>query len=230
MPELGTVNSNNLVGGTRLGAINTRTTVEGSDLGAINSRTSITAFDVYKFNFGGTGGAPSNPGWFNVWGEPYVDANLATDVDFGNVGLGIGARTVNTDGANCWGEFGNTAISNQGEHVSTLYPVSVTESYWFVRNRIATLEFYNHTGTPLTGKTFTVRLFGSRANDGGATGPRVVKYRVNGATVQTLECFQNASNVIDFTGVTLSGSVISITVEDNVEFGYLNAIELIQTA
>jgi len=42
MPELGTVNTNSIVGGSRLGGINSQTTVEGSPLGSKNSRTNVT--------------------------------------------------------------------------------------------------------------------------------------------------------------------------------------------
>ena len=48
-----------------------------------------------KLNLGGQGVAPAVPGWTNVWGLPYVDANLTTDVDFGDVGAGIGLRCIN---------------------------------------------------------------------------------------------------------------------------------------
>lgn len=183
----------------------------------------------YNFNFGGVGTAPTNSGWINVWGEPYVDADLNADVDFLNVGsTGIDMRCVNNASPNCWGELGNSAIGNTGETVG-VYPSTVMSSYWFVSNRTAVLEL---SGSILSGKTWTVKLFGSRNNSGGATGPRTVKFNVNSAGIVSVDCFQNTATLATFTGVVLVSSKISISVgfTSPQQFAYLNAMELIQTA
>lgn len=198
-------------------------------LGAIKLRSFAKKKLHLKLNFGGTGGAPTNSGWINIWGEPYVDANLNTDVDFGNIGYGIGLRCINDGAPNAWGELGNSALGTFGE-TSGIYPSTVMQNYWFTSNRNGKVELYNHTGTPLNSKTWTLKFFGSRSNSGGATGPRRSKYSVNGGSETSVESFQNTSNQATFTGVSPSSGIIYFNVNFTVgdQFAYLNAMELIE--
>jgi hypothetical protein len=184
-----------------------------------------------KLNLGGDGAAPAVPGWTNVWGQPYVDANLSTDVDFGDVGAGIGLRCINDGSPNAWGENIDVAAHNLGKETgndSGVYPDLVLKHGWFTKARTGTIELYNHSGTPLSGKTFTVRMLGSRRD---LTQPRTSLYTVNGVSLSQ-DVDDNTATYAEFTGVSAIGGVITITVTNttpsDTTYAYLNAIEVIE--
>jgi hypothetical protein len=184
-----------------------------------------------KLNLGGRGTAPSVAGWKNVWGQPYVDSNLTADVDFGDVGNGIGLRCINNGAPDAWGENNDTAVHDLGEvtgNNSGRYPDNVLKHGWFTNGRIGKIELYNHTGTPLSEKTFTILLLGSRKD---LTQPRTSLYTVNGIS-KTLDVDDNINNVAEFTKVGLVNNVITITTTNGTPsdtvFAYLNSIEIIQ--
>ena len=100
--------------------------------------------------------------------------DLQFDKDFGDVGSGVGLRTINNDDPNTWGVNNNTSAFDLGQETgdnSGVYPDAVLKHGWFTKSRLGKIELYNNTGTPLTGKTFTVRLLGSRDSTG-LTPPR----------------------------------------------------------
>lgn len=246
MPELGIINSNSVVGGTRLGEINSRTVVEGSELGVRNSRVSISAFIELKLKFGGQIAAPAVSGWVSVWGEanpinttgvPDTVDYTRTEAGFSNYGTwndlggtGIGIRAINgANVANKWGKFGGTSYGNTGQSTganSGVYPDNVLVHLWFV-NRAAgdvKLELYN-----VPAGTYTVTLMGSR--DSAVGGSRIVEYRVNGGTGQTLECIGNTATVKTFTGISPASGVIDVRLlRNNNDFTYINSLILTQTA
>lgn len=238
MATFGSINNNVLVGGVPIGQINSQTVVQGSALGTKSSLATVSIDMQYYLNmcgFGGGGTVTETGGWYNMNGEPYVDGSLLTDVDFGQIGsTGIGLRCINnaatdTAGVQCWGELGNSALGNFGESTGP-YGTNANVYYWFVQNRRGVIELYNHTGTPLNGKTFIIRCYGSRSNSGGATGPRTTNYRVNGGSIVSVNSFQNTSNKAEFTGIQAVAGVITIEVEDAVQWGYLNVLEIEQAA
>lgn len=181
-------------------------------------------------------GHTSNPGlaspYVSVLGEPYVDANLNTIVDFGNIGGGIGFRCVNAGDPNAFGELNNSAIGTAGVNTgnnSGVYLDTAMVTYWFTNNRTGRWELYNHTGTPLTGKSFTIRCFGSRSLAG--SGTRRAIYAVNGGTPQSLNVWNNSTNYVEFSGITASGGIIYGTVTNTPSdstFGYLGILEIIE--
>lgn len=185
-----------------------------------------------KLNLGGQGGAPIVPiNWTNVWGLPYVDADLFADVDFGNIGSGIGLRCINDGSPNAWGENNQTAAHDLGTTTggdTGVYPDNVLIHGWFTNARVGKIELYNHTATPLTGKTFTIRLLGSRKD---LIVPRTSLYTVNGVS-KTLDVDDNIDNLVEFNGVSSVGNIITITTTNttpsDTTFAYLNAIEIVE--
>ena len=130
-----------------------------------------------KLNLGGQGAAPGAPtGWTNVWGLPVIVSDLQQDIDFGNIGEGIGLRTVNNGAPNTWGVNNGTSAHDLGKSTGAntgIYPDIVLIHGWFTNNRTGTIELYNFSGTPLTGKSFTLKLLGSRGN---LTQPRTTQF------------------------------------------------------
>lgn len=200
--------------------------------GAQENTLSASAAPIHlKLNLGGQGAAPAVPGWTSVWGLPYNDANLSADIDFGDVGEGIGLRCINDGSPNAWGENNNTAAHDLGKvtgNNSGVYPDLVLKHGWFTNARTGKIELYNHSGTPLSGKTFTVRMLGSRKD---LTQPRTTLYTVNGVS-RSQDVDDNTTTYAELTGVSATNGVITITVTNttpsDTQFAYLNAIEIIE--
>jgi len=146
-----------------------------------------------------------------------------TTVDFGQLGsTGVGLRSLNpvSDTWNATGSSGATTGANTG-----IFPDAVLQTYWYGSGTATpTLELYEHTGTPLTGNTFTIVLVGSRAS----ISSRLMRARVNGGSWSSnLDVANNTANGITFTGVSAVSGVISIELDSIADdFCYINGLTL----
>jgi len=147
-------------------------------------------------------------------------------VDFGQLGsTGVGLRSLNVDATHRWnatGSGGTTTGSNSG-----VYPDNVLQTYWYIDGvNIAGFELYDHTGTPLTGRTFTITLLGNRT----VGSARYMNARVNGgAWSADLDVNNNTTNVLTFTGVTVSSGKILVEIRATAgagSFAYINGLTL----
>lgn len=169
-------------------------------------------------NFGGSGGAPTEVGFYNVWGQPFNSGDLFEDIDFGTIGGIVGVRCLNDSYPDTWGETAGSAVNSLGAG-STIY-----QHNWFVSDdRIGVLEL-----SGLPAGTYTIQCSGSR---GSITGPRTSHYTI-GATSYTLNVANNTSNYVEFTGVTPSSGIIILEVREttpqDASFGYLAWVRIIQ--
>ncbi len=151
--------------------------------------------------------------------------STTTTTDFGEMQNGVGLRSTSDNGTYRWNST-NSSGATTGNN-SGIFPDAVLQTYWYSSDAsIGRLELYNHTGTPLTGRTFTLKVLGSRA----VTGPRTTEYRVNGGSWFPLDCANNTQNVVTFTGVTTVSDVIKLelrsTTPTDAAFGYLNGLTL----
>lgn len=147
-----------------------------------------------------------------------------TTVDFGQLGsTGIGLRALNPV-SNTWNATGASGTSTGAN--TGVYPDNVLTTYWYMSGTgIATLELYNHTGTPFVGQSVTITLTGSRAS----IGSRLMRARVNGgAWSSNLDVANNTANVITFSGVTDSSGVFTIDIDAIADdFAYINGLTLV---
>lgn len=149
-----------------------------------------------------------------------------TDVtqDFGQLGsTGVGLRALNSTG-DTWNATGASGTSTGGN--TGVFPDAVLLTYWYGSGTATpTLELYNHTGTPLTGNTFTIVLTGSRAG----IASRLIRARVNGGTWSSnLDVANNTANSITFTGVSAVAGVISVEIDSIADdFCYINGLTII---
>jgi len=147
-----------------------------------------------------------------------------TTVDFGQLGsTGIGLRSLNPV-SNTWNATGASGTSTGAN--TGVYPDNVLTTYWYMSGTgIATLELYNHTGTPFVGQSVTITLTGSRAS----IGSRLMRARVNGGTWSSnLDVANNTANVITFSGVTDSSGVFTIDIDAIADdFAYINGLTLV---
>jgi hypothetical protein len=147
-----------------------------------------------------------------------------TTVDFGNIGAsGIGLRSLNPIGDtwNATGASGATTGANTG-----IFPDNVLTTYWYGSGTATpALELYEHTGTPLTGNTFTIVLTGSRAS----IGSRLMRARVNSGTWSSnLDVANNTANGLTFTGISAVAGVITVEIDSIADdFCYLNGLTII---
>lgn len=197
----------------------------GNELAAITNRAitnnvepAAPPVDV-KINFF-TGTAS---GWIATGATSPKPAGNTTQ-DFGQLGsTGVGLRALNPIGDtwNATGSSGATTGANTG-----IFPDAVLTTYWYASGTATpTLELYEHTGTPLTGNTFTIVLTGSRAS----ISSRLMSARVNGGSWSSnLDVANNTANGITFTGVSAVAGVISVEIDSIADdFCYINGLTLI---
>jgi hypothetical protein len=151
--------------------------------------------------------------------------SISTTTDFGEMQNGVGLRSTSDNSTYRWNNT-NAAGTTTGNN-SGVFPDAIMLTYWYTNDAfIGRLELYNHTGTPLNGRTFTLKVHGGRS----VTGPRTTEYRVNGGSWFPLDCANNTQNVITFTGVTAVADVIELqlrsTTPTDAAFGYLNGLTL----
>ncbi|MBK1859756.1 hypothetical protein JIN80_15920, partial [Cerasicoccus arenae] len=120
-------------------------------------------------------------------------------------------------------DSGFTSTNGMGVDSGVIYPNTAARDSFYVENtQLATVVL---DGLDIS-KTYTIRLFGSRAG----AGNRGTLYTI-GVESQLLDVTDNITTVIEFTEVMpeLDGSIwLDVETDDGVGYGYLGVIELIE--
>jgi len=187
-----------------------------------SSGSSLPLIELF-INFG-TG---SVSGWVYTGDtSPSVSATTDYSLMSGSNSTGIGLRSTSTGTTYRWNATGTSGASTGAN--SGVFPDGVLKTFWFASSTdIGRFELYNHTGTPLNGRSWRIEIAGSRAS---ITGPRTSQYRINGGAWQTLDVDDNTANSVTFTGITVSASVILVEIQNttpsDAAFAYINGLKL----
>lgn len=174
----------------------------------------------FKLGFG----AGVSAGWTPITSNPVVGGT----VDFGQIGTtGIGFKVLNSTGKLWTGTSGTS-----GGTGATIVPDVIQQELWY--NAAANggdIQLYETTPGSLTGRTFTLKFYGSRS---GVTGTRTTQYSTqDGKSGSINVCpvnFVDNNSYVTLTGVTVSNATITMTIKyispNDVNFGYINALEV----